>query len=174
MRESIGAAWLTIIVMTFIVLFSGFLAFSVNYSKAFRIKDGIVERIEEYNGFNDSAVNDINSYMGEINYNSKGNCSLFVGKNVEGVSNSGNVQVPYAGVSGTNVKVSPNERDTYNYCVQKVSAYFSSQSNTMSSAYYKVVVFFSLQIGNINLGLSSNFNVTGETITMYYPSDSYF
>ena len=37
MKEAIGATWLLGIVLTFIALFSGYLAFSINYSKAFRI-----------------------------------------------------------------------------------------------------------------------------------------
>ena len=56
MRESIGATWLMGIVMVFIALFASFLAFSINYSKAFRVKDGIVDRIERYNGLSADCI----------------------------------------------------------------------------------------------------------------------
>ena len=47
MRESIGGAWLVGIVITFVVLFTSYLALSVNYSKAFKVKNDIISLIEE-------------------------------------------------------------------------------------------------------------------------------
>ena len=38
MRESIGGTWILSIVMTFLMLFTAYLAVSVNYAKAFRVK----------------------------------------------------------------------------------------------------------------------------------------
>ena len=45
MRESIGGAWLVGIVITFVVLFTSYLALSVNYSKAFKVKNEIISLI---------------------------------------------------------------------------------------------------------------------------------
>ena len=45
MREAIGGTWLLTIVLVFIVLFSSFLALSINYSKAFKVKNGIVKEV---------------------------------------------------------------------------------------------------------------------------------
>ena len=39
MRESMGGSWLIGIVALFIVLFSGFIAYSVSYTKAFKTKN---------------------------------------------------------------------------------------------------------------------------------------
>ncbi len=47
MKESIGSVWIFAICMTFIVLFTGYIAIAVNYSKAFRIKSHIVSEIEK-------------------------------------------------------------------------------------------------------------------------------
>ena len=47
MREAIGGTWIFSIVIVFIVLFTSFLAISVNYSKAFRVKNGIINIIEK-------------------------------------------------------------------------------------------------------------------------------
>ena len=51
MREAIGGTWLTGLVITFIVLFSGFLAYSINYTKAFRVKNEIINIIEKNEGY---------------------------------------------------------------------------------------------------------------------------
>ena len=50
MRESIGATWLLGLVIAFIIFFSSFLALSVNYSKAFNVKNNIVDFVEKYEG----------------------------------------------------------------------------------------------------------------------------
>ena len=50
MRESIGGAWLFGIVITFIFLFSGFLAYSISYTKAFNVKNEIINLIEQNMG----------------------------------------------------------------------------------------------------------------------------
>ena len=45
MREAIGSTWLIGIVVTFIAIFSGFLAYSISYTKAFRVKNEIIKLI---------------------------------------------------------------------------------------------------------------------------------
>ena len=51
MREAIGGAWLMGVVVFFIVLFTSYLALSVNHSRAFNVKNAIVEIIERHNGY---------------------------------------------------------------------------------------------------------------------------
>jgi len=168
MREAIGASWLMVITMVFIALFSSYLAFSINYSRAFRVKDGIVDRIEKHNGIvrgssaSDDTLIDISEFMNEIGYKGKGSCKTFASSD-----NS-----TYAGVTGTELTVSPDANEHHNYCLQKVNAYFRSDTSAMNSAYYRIVVFFSLSLGQIDL--FSNFHITGETTTMYFPSNSVF
>ena len=51
MKESIGGTWLIGIVALFIVLFSAFMAYSINYTKAFRAKNSIIDLIEQSEGY---------------------------------------------------------------------------------------------------------------------------
>ena len=51
MRESIGGTWLLGFVVLFIVLFSAYLAYSINYTKAFKTKNYIINTIEENEGY---------------------------------------------------------------------------------------------------------------------------
>lgn len=51
MRESVGGAWLFGIVALFIALFSGFIAYAISYTKAFKVKNEIVNIIEKSEGF---------------------------------------------------------------------------------------------------------------------------
>lgn len=167
MRESIGTAWIMIIVMTFIVLFSGYLAFSINYSKSFRVKDGIIERIHKHNGINNDNIKEIDEYLNQINYNAKGNCYKYCEELGDSAQCAG-----FNGKNQPDIGANALKNKTYNYCVFKIKNSLKGDSGKTadaSSAYYKVVVFFSLQIGN--LSFFSNFKTTGETGTIYYPVD---
>ena len=54
MRESIGGGWLFGIVIVFIFMFSGFLAYSVSYTRAFNVKNEIINYIEQSQGYTTS------------------------------------------------------------------------------------------------------------------------
>lgn len=159
MREAIGATWILGIVLGFIALFSGYLAFSVNYSKAFSLKEGIVDRIEKHGGANQDAIEDIYEYMSEISYSSKGICSTFFNSDDD---------LDWIGVNKNVVTKSTDVTSggKYNYCLQKVNAY--NYNGQLSASYYKVYVFFSISLPFLN---NSFFNVTGETSNIYYPDD---
>ena len=147
------------IVLTFIALFSGYLAFSINYSKAFRMKNGIVERIEKHGGPNREALDDISNLMNDISYSSKGKCSNFFN----------NDELKWGGISKNQVTKSwdVTSGEAFNYCLQRVDSY--NTNGQLSASYYKVYVFFSISLPVINT--SSFFNVTGETSNIYFPED---
>lgn len=122
MREAIGGTWIFGIVITFIVLFSSYLAISVNYSKAFHVKNEMVTIIEKYEGYNSTSEEVIQSYIQGYGYGVRGGCD-----------NRGQ------GFDGTNNK--------YKYCIK-----CTSTNDTLKKNYYTVTVFFKLDlpiIGNV-------------------------
>lgn len=50
MRDAFGGLMNMVIIVVFLVLVSGYLAFNVNYTKAFRVKNKIISTIEQYEG----------------------------------------------------------------------------------------------------------------------------
>jgi len=68
MREAIGGSVILNIALVFIVLINGYLAVSVQYTKAFRVKNQIVSYIEQYEGFSDLAEDRIADYIGRVMY----------------------------------------------------------------------------------------------------------
>ena len=166
MREAIGATWITGVVLAFIALFSGYLALSINYSKAFKVKDGIVDRLEKHSGPNREAIADIAEMLEDIGYNSKGNCSM-----LEDESGS-----DYIGVTKTQVSKSPGS-GAYNYCLLRINSNKTNgvitgdKKGQLSAAYYRVVVFFSLSLPIVNN--MGSFFITGETVNINYPEDDY-
>ena len=81
MRDAVGGVVNLVIIVVFLVIVSGYLAFNVNYTKAFRVKNKIISTIEEYEGNieNNALKNQINEYMRAIGYNSSAtmNCDLY-------------------------------------------------------------------------------------------------
>ena len=53
MRESIGASWMLGIVVVFVFLFLFFLTYSINYTRAFNVKNEIINYIEHAEGYTD-------------------------------------------------------------------------------------------------------------------------
>jgi hypothetical protein len=171
MREAIGATWITGVVLVFIALFSGYLALSINYSKAFKVKDGIVDRLEKHSGPNKESIEDIAEMLEAVGYNSKGSCDRLF-NDIEDTKRSSK----FVGVNKNHVSKNPTN-GRYNYCVLRINsnmtngAIVDDKKGQLSAAYYRVIVFFSLSLPIIEN--FSNFNVTGETININYPEDDY-
>ena len=68
MKESMGLVPALSIVLIFIVFISGYLAFTINYSKAFKAKSRIINLIQQHDNEVDKAIGDIAEYLDEINY----------------------------------------------------------------------------------------------------------
>ncbi len=72
MRDAIGGLVNIVIIVVFLVIVSGYLAFNVNYTKAFRVKNKIITTYEQYEGNcdNDSSacMQQITEYMQQIGY----------------------------------------------------------------------------------------------------------
>ncbi len=68
MKESIANAYILNIVIVFVVIFIFFFASSLTYSKAFKVKNRIVDIIEKYESYNSAAVAEIASTLSEMGY----------------------------------------------------------------------------------------------------------
>lgn len=70
MREGIGSVVMIAIIVFFIVAASSFLAFNVNYTKAFRMKNKIISVYEEYEGdcTSSACITELRTYAYEIGY----------------------------------------------------------------------------------------------------------
>lgn len=147
MREAIGGAWLLGIVMTFIVLFASFLAISINYSKAFKVKNNVVDLIEKNEGMTSDTVNDIWSYLQSQGYILKGKCA--------------------PGYTGFDKDGKADQQNKSLYCVKKNKP--SNEGTALEKSYYSVQVFFRLDLPIF--GDIFTFKVSGETMSIYFAKD---
>ena len=185
MKEAIGGTWLFGIVIFFIVLFATIVSVSLNWSRAYKLKDEIINEIEKHHGFTEEAMTSINKYIGDIGYKSTGSCDKVNERNSNGVQvmpvhTGSDFNNMYNGSRGDNYcvgrsdVVTREERSFDNdsrlsYCATVDST--SSNGSTVrsighpTSSYYYVVVFFKIDMPII--GSIFGYDITGETSTIF-------
>lgn len=165
MRESIGGTWLTGIVITFLALFAGFLAYSISYTKAFRVKDNIIQIIEQNEGFT-TAANTKQHMLENVTNASEEDLILNGSAEAEIFNFIQKIGYNYA----TNISCDNGDYDDefgtskYGYCLEK----HCTNSANVDKVYYKVTTYISLQIPVVNVTVQ--IPISGETTTLYYDS----
>ncbi|MEG1495169.1 MAG: hypothetical protein RSB99_02065 [Bacilli bacterium] len=160
MREAVGGAVTIQIIIIFLLIINSYLAFSVNYTKAFRVKNEIISIIEKNEGYTgdtgygncrsgDNACNQIANYLVGVAYNTKDyNC------------NQGERDDKF-------------EKKQGGYCLKRVTegtGNTNNPNNTYVGSHYVVKTFVKLSFPGLEklLPIFSNvFAVKGETKTIY-------
>ena len=150
MREAIGGTWLFGLVITFIVFFASFLAISINYAKAFNVKNEVVNIVSKYEGNNGKARKNISNYLKKQGYMVTGTCDS-----------------DYSGYDLNGKKTDPGKKSYY--CIKPVSYDEYGVTELFNRKYYSVVVFFKVDLPII--GNLTNIKVIGETEAIYFPND---
>ena len=71
MREAIGSSLLFNLIIVIVIVMIAFLVGSLSYSKAFKVKNRIINIIEKYEGYNQTdskLINEINSELKNMGY----------------------------------------------------------------------------------------------------------
>lgn len=157
MKESIGATYILAICMTLIVLFTGYLAISVNYSKAFRIKSEIVSQIENNKKYDGGVEEKVKSYLTAQGYTAYGECPSTIVVKDEDFKDT---------ESGWKLKTCiqnsvPKNSDKCNACIYHLDVGSDLDNICEKRSYYKVITFFKFDIPIVNTLLT--FKVSGDT-----------
>ena len=140
MREAIGNTFVYSIIIAFIGILFLILIGSLSYSKAFKIKNRIIEIIEKNDGYDNEKVRtEIDNYLKTVGYNVSSKAS-----------NRGTCTI----LNGTRAI---NTIKNYDYCIYRF--------NTVKGPYYHVTVFISFDIPIISSYL--RIPISGETKIIY-------
>ena len=156
MRDAIGGVFSLQIILVFVILINGYLAYSVNYTRAFRVKNEIINIVEESEGFREGgiAATRISSLVKAAGY---GLSSI----QQQNVRNNNSVDGWYCnGQDGYCIKCYDNTGDDST----------TSDSATYRGVYYGVKTYVNMDIpilNNIFTGLPDFLAVKGETKTIY-------
>lgn len=153
MREAIGGTVIFQIVIFFILLFTGFICLSINHSKAFNVKNMIINTIERKERLNlsnpqsDDGIKEIVEYLKKTSYRTTGKCP----------KDDANGQ--WYGFNRNGIEDSSNSA----FCIQKVTTQ-EEGGEFPDMAYYRVVVFYQLDLPIFRSLFE--FSVSGDTKIM--------
>ncbi|MEG2457354.1 MAG: hypothetical protein RSB41_00430 [Bacilli bacterium] len=149
MKESIGGTWLLGLVVLFIVLFSAFLAISINYTKAFKVKNQIINIIEQNEGYSNSSKRNLSSVS---------DSELRSSKNTEDKVYLYIRSIGYASESISQNKCNGiGDKEEGGYCIQRIC--------TENGSYYKVTSFVKIELPL--MWQSFTVPISGETKAIY-------
>lgn len=143
MREAVGGSLLMNLVVIFTAIVILFFVSILSYSKAYGVKNRIINVMEKYQVYSVNAKSEINADLKNIGYksSSKSHCDDALVKR----------HLSELGInSATNLN-----KDSYNYCIYKV------EDKTTSGYYFLVVTFVSFEFPVIGDVIS--YPVYGET-----------
>ncbi len=160
MKEAIGGVSLFNIVIVLVLIFTGYISLSINHSKAYNVKNEILNIIKNqggvcaYDGVNNNNLcynftDQITDYFNEMSYRARGNCD----DDAIGYSRTGEV----LGRGAKNAA----------FCVSAVRA--ETNSELPNALYYQVKIFYNLDLPVINSLFE--FSITGETGRIYKPNE---
>lgn len=140
MRQALGNAFIMNIVIVIVIVIILMVISSLSYTKAFKVKNMIVSAIEENNGFNNKAIEQIDANLAKMGYR--------INKN--GIQTCDQSDLPE--------KCTPkNNSSSYRYCVYSCE--------TSKGSYYRVTSYMYFDIPII--GDKMEFPVYGETKTFF-------
>lgn len=150
MRDALGGSVNVVIIVVFIVFVMGYMAFNVNYTKAFRMKNKIISVYEEHNGkCEDSCFKEIRDYARSIGYYP---------------DTDRNLNCP------SDYNVLPKQGSKL-YCVKAVKVTVqsdrSSEPEQREKTYYKIITKITISIPVLDNLINLNvFRITGDTKAM--------
>lgn len=157
MRDSIGGVVNVFMIAVFLLVVSGYLAFSVSYNKAFRVKNKIITLLEQ-NGSYTRAQPKIDEYIKEVGYNAANPQSSC--KNITGAA---------------------TYKCNLGYCVTWVDTTKDKDNSAqeiedVKSGYFKVTTAVNIDVPIINkiMPYLDIFYVSGDTITIYEDNSGEF
>ena len=155
MREAIGGLGLTQIVIFFLVVFAGYISISVNSNKAYKVKNEVISIIQKNNGFDETALEQIEEYMTKVGYRATADCDALGTPGWDGYTSSGTKN---------------NQKALF--CIKTMNIVYDTGTTICpqfpKSVYYQVKIFFGLDIPIINSLFK--FQLTGTTRKLYYPN----
>ncbi len=131
MKESISTSYLFMAVIVIIGLCATIIIGGLSYSKAFKIKNRIVEILEKNKGYSDTAKNDIEALLNETGYpvlrERNWRCPNGRGEDSVGLDSTDE------GITALN-----NPPENYKYCIY--------QYKTVRGYYYSVVTYMPIEL----------------------------
>lgn len=143
MRDAFGGTFMIKLMLIFLAVYIAFIAVALNYAKAFRVKNKIIDIIEQNEGMKESDFKNTS------------------GSNLEGVTGEIN---EYLGRISYFVKLDDDDKAGHGVCFDKGFCIYEFEPTSgveMNTKYYKVTTFVRIEFPFF--GLDFNIPIQGET-----------
>lgn len=140
MRQAVGSAFILNLVIIFITLMMLVFVGSISYSKSYKVKNRIINIIEDNKGYNDNTISEIETFMANTGYQ---------------ISNTANCDKVKPNDSSKQIYPTSDLKTGYRYCI------FENSVKNSDGVYYTVVTFMKFDFPVI--GNMVEFPVKGET-----------
>ncbi len=150
MREAVGNTFIFYFIIIFTSIFVVFSVGSISYSKAFRVKNLIIDSIENNGGWNDNVPDEISNSLSQVGYK-VGNPPC---PDVKDINSEDDENLNITRISNTS---------NYYYCLYEMDR--KNSSGYSQGKYYKVIayIYFDFPV----VGDFIQFPVSGETKFIY-------
>ena len=140
MRDAVGGTFMIYVLIIFLSVYIVFVAVAFNYARAFRVKNKVLDIIEQNEGIDNTEWTDQSGVIGKIN-TYLGQMSYYVDLNKISNNNNDNLHCYKKG-----------------YCIEEYSL---NSTDEINSVYYKVTTYvkIDLQVFRLNFTIP----ITGET-----------
>ncbi len=160
MKESIGATWIFVICLTFIILFTGYIAISVNYAKAFKIKSHMVSELEQNSGLS-GIQQKLETYLTSEGYVAYGECPMQI---LVGADSTDWQRIECFGEGST------APAGNCNACIYSRKVETANDDIEGDRCYYRVTTFFTFDLPVVNV-LIPSIKVSGDSQYIYTEND---
>ncbi len=147
MKEAIANAGVFNLIIIFVFILLAFFIGSLSYSKAFKVKNKIIDEIEKEEGYNDNTVLEIDSWLKEIGYRVD--------------PRDGSFNCP--AVDKDNGILMEDNSSKYQYCVYKFDTCKGHDNKAICGTYYRVIAYMYFDVPIV--GDLIKIPVNGETKT---------
>ena len=141
MREAFGGAFTIKLMLIFLAIYIAFVAVALNYAKAFRVKNKLIDIIEQSEGIDNydnikegTVIGDINTYLNSVSY-----------------------YVNLSNIKNNNADATLHCYDR-GYCIEEFTG---PTDDGVSSKYFKVTTYININFPFFKLNF--NIPITGET-----------
>ncbi len=126
MKEAIANAGVFNLIIIFVTILLLFFIGSLSYSKAFKVKNKIIDEIEKNQVYDEDVSQSIDNWLGEIGYRYNSSTSLWSCPK----SNNGGILV--------------NKASNYQYCVYEYID--SNKTRDINGRYYRVIAYMYFEL----------------------------
>ncbi len=143
MRDAVGGTFMIKLILVFLAVYIIFMSAALNYAKAFRVKNRVIDIIEQNEGMEESDFNNLS------------------GTNNLGVTGKIN---EYLGTVSYNISLTDKNKVNRGTCFEKgfcIAKETSTNIANVSSSYYKVTTFVKIEFPFLKLNFT--IPITGET-----------